>query len=176
MINRIKKTLTVVPASIAEAATYLRSIAEKQKEINAVKREAKKAKEATDKKIENLKKDRDAFFTALFAFAAPRKKELTEKKRSVKTDAGTFGWRWTTPMVELTGGRTDTQMIAEFEKLGLVQYVRVVKELDREAMLRDRVIIPGVTYTQQDEFFAKPKMKKEDGRAEELKKTEAIDV
>lgn len=176
MIKRIKKTLTAIPASIQEAASYLRSIGEKQKEINQVKREAALAKEALDKKIGTLKKERDAFFVALFAFASPKKAELTREKRSVKTDAGTFGWRWTTPTVELAEGKTDQDVIATLKRQGLTKYIRVVEELDRESLRTDQPTVPGVKYVQQDEFFAKPKLAKGEGRAEELvKSTEAID-
>lgn len=180
MITRIKKTLTVIPASIQEAATYILSIGNKQREINQIKRETKaeidKLNAEASKKVDGLKKDRDAYFVALFAFAQPKKAELTKDARSQKTFAGTFGWRWTTPMVELAEGKTDQQIIAELKKVQLTKYIRVTEEIDREAMLRDRPVVLGVTYTQRDEFFAKPKMKKEDGRAEELVKvTEAID-
>jgi phage host-nuclease inhibitor protein Gam len=177
MIKRLKKTLTAIPASVAEAATYLVSIGEKQREINRVKRETKKACEDAKKKVEDLSRERNAFFTALFAFAQPRKAELTEDKRTQKTFAGTFGWRWTTPYVDLKEGKTDAQIIATLKRDGLTQYIRVVEELDREAMLRDRPEVAGVLYSQRDEFFAKPKLKKEDGRAEELVKiTESIDT
>jgi phage host-nuclease inhibitor protein Gam len=177
MIKRLKKTLTVIPASILEAASFLRSIAEKQKEINAEKSAAKKAKDEYAKKIAGLKKDRDAFFVALFAFAAPRKAELTKDKRSVQTDAGTFGWRWTTPTVELAEGKSDQDVIATLKRVGLTKYIRVIEELDREALRVDQPAITGVSYIQQDEFFAKPKMGKGQGRSEELVKiTEATDI
>lgn len=181
MIKRLKKSLSAIPASIMEAATYLVSIGEKQREINKVKREAKKKVERINadmkKKVSVIVKDRDAFFYALFAFAAPRKAELTHVTRSQATYAGTFGWRWTPPAVEIADGKTDEDIIAKLEKNGLACYVRVVKELDREALLRDRPTVSGISYTQRDEFFAKPKMKREEGRAEELvKSTEAIDV
>ena len=180
MINRIKKSLTAIPASVSEAASYVISIGEKQREINKIKRETKaevdRLNAQATQKIDGLKKDRDIFFVALFAFAQPRQAELTKDARSLKTYAGTFGWRWTPPAVELAEGKTDAQVIAQFEKLGLNQFVRVIKELDREAMLKDRPMVAGVSYTQRDEFFAKPKLKKEDGKAEELVKvTEAID-
>lgn len=180
MIKRLKKALTAIPASIAEAAGYLASIGEKQREINKIKREAKKQIEEINaeakKKLGVIVKDRDAFFNALFAFAAPRKAELTRETRSQVTSTGTFGWRWTPPAVELADGKTDEDIIRSLEKRELFQYIRVVKELDREALLRDRPLISGVSYTQRDEFFAKPKMKREEGRAEELVRTEAIDV
>ncbi len=177
---RIKKTLTVIPASIQEATSFLISIGEKQREINRIKRETKAAIDAmkadSEKKISALTKDRDTFFVSLFAFAAPKKTELTAVTRSQKTAAGTFGWRWTTPAVELAEGKTDADIIASLKRKGLIGYIRIVEELDREAMLRDHPEVPGVSYTQRDEFFAKPKMKKGEGSAEELVKTDAIDV
>ena len=181
MIKRIKKSLTAIPASVAEAAQYLLSIGEKQREINAIKRDTKAKIDTLNKesneKILGLKKDRDNFFVALFAYAQPRKKSLTSNRRSVPTIAGTFGWRFTPPAVLLQEGKTDQDIIKTLKRMGLSDYVRVVEEVDREALLRDRPTVPGVSYTQIDEFFAKPKMKKGEGRAEELVKiTEAIDT
>lgn len=182
MINRIKKSFTAIPASVTEAAHFLVSIGNSQREINRIKREtkAKVAKLNADAKkdLDTLTKDRNAFFTALFAFAQPRKADLTKVTRSTKTDAGTFGWRWTTPYVELGVGKTDEHIIALLKRTGNTKYVRVIEELDREAMLRDRPVVAGVEYMQRDEFFAKPTLKKGEGRAEELVKeeTEATDV
>ena len=181
--TRIKKTLTAIPASIKEAMGFLASIGDKQREINKIKHETKKKIERLNaeakQKIEGLTKDRDNFFTALFAFASPRKEELTRVTRSQKTEAGTFGWRWTTPYVELAKGLTDEDVISTLKKNGLTEYIRVIEEVDREAMLRDQPKVSGVSYMQRDEFFAKPRMTKEAGRAEELVRqgeTEAIDV
>jgi phage host-nuclease inhibitor protein Gam len=101
---------------------------------------------------------------------------LTEVTRSQKTEAGTFGWRWTTPYVDIAKGVSDEKIIATLKREGLTDYIRITEELDREAMLRDQPKVAGVAYSQRDEFFAKPKLAKEDGRAEELVKTEAIDV
>ncbi|MBP6888253.1 MAG: host-nuclease inhibitor Gam family protein [Candidatus Pacebacteria bacterium] len=177
---RIKKTLTIIPKSIQEATSFLVSIGDKQREINRIKRETRTAidtlKSEADRKVSSLTRDRDAFFVSLFAFAAPKKVELTQDARSQKTVAGTFGWRWTTPMVDIVEGKTDQDIIAALKRKGLTAYIRIVEELDREAMLRDRPEVSGVSYTQRDEFFAKPKLKKDEGSAEELVKTDAIDV
>lgn len=180
MITRIKKSLAYVPASLLEATRFLVSIGQKQREINRLKREAKQKVEAinvaTKKSVEELTKERDTFFVALFAFASSRKAELTKVTRSQKTDAGTFGWRFTPPYVDIAEGKSDQDIIAVMKKDGLNKYIRVIEEIDRDAMLRDRPEVKGVCYSNRDEFFAKPKLAKEDGRAEELVKTEAIDV
>lgn len=180
MIARIKKTLSYVPASLTEAMTFLTSIGMKQREINRVKREAKQKVEKINNdakdSVKKLTKERDAFFNSLFSFASSRKEELTKVNRSQKGEAGTFGWRWTTPYVDIREGLSDQDIIENLKKTGQIAYIRIVEELDREAMLRDRPTVSGVSYTQRDEFFAKPKLAQEDGRAEELVKTEAVDV
>ena len=180
-ITRIKKSFTLVPHSITEAISFLVSIGKAQSAINRAKREAKAKVEAiqaeTKLTVEGLTKERDVFFNALFAFASARKIEMTKLTRSQKTSAGVFGWRWTTPYVEIADGKTDEDIIAMLKHNGLKKYVRVIEELDREALLRERPNLFGVSYMQRDEFFAKPKLGKDDGRAEELVRTEteAID-
>lgn len=184
--TRLKKSFTAIPQSVAHAAAFLLSIGKEQKKINLAK---KRAKEEIDKIKKNLEielqpytKERDTFFTALYAFAQRNKEELTAILRSVKTSEGTFGWRWTPPYVEVEEGGDDESIIAYLRSHGLNGYVRVKYEIDREALLRDRPDIPGISYQSREEFFAKPKLiAKTDGNAEELFKeveteTEAIDV
>lgn len=179
--TRIKKAFTAIPTSITSAVAYIASIASKQREINKINREAKaKADEIYAKaklEVQKLEGERRTFFDALYAFAASKKSELTaDNCRSHKTEAGAFGWRWTPPSVAVDEGLSDEVIIKILEQKKLLQYVRVIKELDREAMLRGKPQIDGVSYTQRDEFFVKPKLGKEDGRAVELTKTEQLDV
>ena len=180
MATRIKKAFTAVPASISSAVTFLMSIGNKQREINTINSETKEAikklQEAASAKIAALVKERDTFFTSLFAFASANKSELTKITRSQKTTAGTFGWRWTTPYVAINQNLDDQAIIKILEQdPSLLQYVRTVKEIDREALLRDRPTVPGLSYEQRDEFFAKPRLAKSEGSAVEMTRTEAID-
>jgi phage host-nuclease inhibitor protein Gam len=178
MVNRIKKAFTNIPTKLAEAVGFITAIAEKQRAINVAKRTAKLQIDAINaelnEKVNALKTDRDTFFNALFAFAQPQKAELTNDARSIKLESGTFGWRWTTPAVVLKGNMTDEKAIQRLEKEGFSEYVRIVKQVNREALLRDRPDISFVEYEQCEEFFAKPKLLKGEGTAEELT-TEAID-
>lgn len=183
MITRLKKSLTAVPSCVIAAAEYLASIGETQRKINALKRRAKEDTDRINAELARaltlLTKERDTFFTALYTFAQANVRELTAKLRSVRTASGVFGWRWTPPYVELAEGITDEQMIARLQKQGLHKFVRVKYELDREALLEDRPSVAGISYIQREEFFAKPKLLKADGRAAELSRdatTEAIDV
>jgi phage host-nuclease inhibitor protein Gam len=174
--TRIKKTLSAIPASVIEAMRFLASIGEKQRAINKVKADLRidieKLKITADKKLKELTLDRNNFFTALFAFASSNKQELTLHARSQKGKEGTFGWRWTTPYVEIKEGVSDEDVILALKKKGLTKYIRVIEELDREAMLRDQPNVPNVSYMQRDEFFARPALGKGNGRSEELVKKE----
>lgn len=178
-VHRIKKAFTNIPATLSEVASFITAIAEKQRAINTKKREAKKKVDAINAtladEVKVLKTERDTFFNALFAFAQPRKEEFTEVARSIKLETGTFGWRWTPPAVVVDEDMTDMDVIKVLEKKGQQKYIRIVKELDREALLRDRPEVKFVSYEQREEFFAKPKLLKAEGTAEELT-TEAIDV
>jgi phage host-nuclease inhibitor protein Gam len=95
--------------------------------------------------------------TSLFSFANPLKDELTKKVRSIVLPQGTFGWRMTTPRVEMK--KSDEQMIAFLKKINQNDYIRVIEEIDRQALLADRPEIAGISYVQNDEFFVIPKQK-----------------
>ncbi len=160
-VNRIKKTNTQVPKNLKEVNSLLGKIGNTQDEINELEKELKvkidKLKASAAKKISPLIVRRDNQINSLFAFASPRKAELTEKVRSIVLGFGTFGWRLTTPRVEVTG--TDEEMIATLEKTGYEDYVRIIKEIDRQELLLDRPIVKGISYVQSDEFFVIPKQK-----------------
>ena len=183
MITRIKKTLTAIPASIAEASRFLVAMGEKQREINRINADLKEKvvelEADAKKKLEPLTISRDSLFIALFAFASPRKDELTVVTRSTKTSTGIFGWRWTTPFVRIEEGANEVQIIELLKSMGLGEYVRVIEEIDREALLREKPFVPGVSYLRRDEFFAKPKLAKGEGGSKEFSKEErtvAIDI
>lgn len=179
VIGRIKKVFTKIPESLGEVVSFIAKLAAYQREINALRREAKQKIEAINLELkQNLIMPtyrRDACFNALFAFAQPRKEALTEDARSVTLENGTFGWRFTPPAVIVTNGMSDTDLVSYFERRDLSEYVRVVKEVNREALLRDKPTLPMVRYLSREEFFAKPKLLRGEGSAEELA-TEAIDL
>ena len=151
MNDRIKKSLTEIPATLTAVASYVRSIAQKQMTINKLKSETaakvKKINDETKTKVDELSLERDSFFNAIFAFAKPKQSELTEKARTVKLVTGEFGWRWTTPKVDTEKTLTDAVLIARLQANPETEkYVRVIYEIDREAMLRDKPVVVGVAY------------------------------
>jgi phage host-nuclease inhibitor protein Gam len=158
-VTRIKKTQTAVPASLEQADALLVKIGQTQNAINEIEADlAKKIAELrteADKKLAPLTLERDNQINSLFSFANPRKARLTEKARTVKLSGGVFGWRWTTPRVELARSEEDT--ISMLKRTGNEAYVRVIEEVDRQKLLAERPVIPGITFSQKDEFFVTPK-------------------
>ena len=160
-VTRIKKTDTIVPRSLEGAELLMKSLGNTQDEINVIEKDLKEKIEALKaealKKLQPLTVKRDAKINALFTFADPRKAELTRELRSVTLASGVFGWRLTTPRVETAQG--DEETIVLLKSTGNVEFVRVIEEVDRQALLAKKPIVPGIAYVQDDEFFVVPKQK-----------------
>ena len=158
-VTRVKKTQTSVPKTLFQADALLAKLGQTQDTINAVQKalaeKISALKAEVEKELQPLIQKRANDINALFAFANPRKTELTRKARSTVLGNGSFGWRWTTPRVEVAG--SDAEMIAWLKASGNEGYVRVIEEIDRQALLADRLVIAGVSYVQDDEFFVVPK-------------------
>jgi phage host-nuclease inhibitor protein Gam len=159
--TRIKKSQTAVPASIIEANVVLGQLGNTQDEINTIEKELREkiaeAKAMAEKKLQPLIVKRDAQINALFAFASPRKAQLTQETRSITLNAGVFGWRMTTPRVETK--KSDEETIALLKDTGNAEFIRIIEEVDRQALLAKRPQIEGIAYVQDDEFFVVPKQK-----------------
>lgn len=160
-VTRIKKTDTIVPRSLEGAELLMKSLGSTQDEINVIEKDLKEKIETLKaealKKLQPLTVKRDAKINALFTFADPRKAELTRELRSVTLASGVFGWRLTTPRVETA--QSDEETIALLKSTGNVEFVRVIEEVDRQALLAKKPIVPGIAYAQDDEFFVVPKQK-----------------
>ena len=160
-VTRIKKTQTSVPKTLGQADAMLAKLGQTQDAINDIEKDlaAKIAELKTEavKKLQPLEIQRNSQINALFAFANPRKAELTREARSVELGSGVFGWRWTTPRVETSQSEEET--VAWLKETGNDAYIRVVEEVDRQALLADRPVIAGISYMQDDEFFVVPRQK-----------------
>jgi phage host-nuclease inhibitor protein Gam len=157
--TRFKLTDIAVPQTAKEADALLGEIATIQGELkkrhdtlsaSIAKLKADDASETA--KLEQLRTNR---IVALHTYAHPRKSQLTQKAKTIRCTSGEFGWRLPTPTV-LTK-LTDKALILWLKANRKPRYVRMVEEVDRERLLKDRPDIPGLTYTPSDEFFVKPK-------------------
>ena len=160
-ITRIKKSQTNVPRTIAQANVLLGKLGNTQDEINVIEKDLRDKIAAlnaeAEKKLQPLTVQRDVQINAMFTFADPRKVVLTKEARTITLSSGVFGWRMTTPRVETD--RSDEETIALLKRTKNAEFVRIIEEVDRQALLAKRPVIAGITYVQDDEFFVVPNQK-----------------
>lgn len=160
-VTRIKKTRTSVPSNLRQANVLLGELGQTQDAMSEIEKglaaKIAELKAKAARKLEPLALKRSNQINALFTFANPRKNELTREVRSVMLDCGVFGWRWTTPRVETD--HSDAETIAWLKETGNGAFVRVIEEVDRQALLAERPVILGIRYVQDDEFFVVPRQK-----------------
>lgn len=164
--KRIKRRVVTVPQNLDEAADFVRRIGQ-------AKREIERLAERLTVKIDRLKAvaveeaaPREAtiveLFDGLFVFAQAHREELSERgrRKTVVLPSGQFGWRMPPSSVHVKGV---DQIIARLESLGMDRFLRVKKELNKEAMLAEpqaATAVEGVVIKQDEEFFVKPEQAK----------------
>lgn len=161
MVTRIKKSETLVPNSMRQADALLSKLGQTQDAINEIEKELAnkiaELKASTTKKLEPLTVGRSNQINALFAFANPLKAVLSRETKSIVLGSGAFGWRWTPPRVEMI--ESDEETIALLKNTGNDAFVRIIEEVDRQALLAERPLIEGISYVQNEEFFVVPRQK-----------------
>lgn len=157
---RFKKADTKIPHNIQEANLMLGFVGKSEEFLIALQEEMRDEIEAVKNKykeqIEAATNARNVAFNKLFIFAQPRRQSLIQKVKTLFWSNGKIGWRFTTKRV--VAEIADQDLIDKLEEMGLQKYVRVIKEVNREALLKDEPSIPSVKYSQHEEFFAKPKI------------------
>lgn len=163
MVKRLKTPATPVPQGRPEAealavrlADELRSIqainAAAAAEIAQVKLKAKLDTEAPGKVAKSM-------FAALAAYAEANRAELLEAKRkSINFAAGTVGWRFSSPTVEISDDMEEA-VIAYLEANGLERFLRETIEIDKPAILAEPKAVakvPGLSIGRTESFFFAP--------------------
>ena len=160
--RKIKHVVVPIPASLEEAAEFIGRIGKEQREIDRIQNELNKAVEKL--KSESMSETQghevniSKLFEGLFVFGQSHRDELTEdgKKKTVEVPTGIFGWRMTPPAVSLKNVK---QILKELVKRRLKQFIRVKREVDKEAMLKEPELaasVKGVSIGQHEEFMVKP--------------------
>ena len=155
MATKPRRTVPV-PASLAEANHSLFRLGALDRAVAAIESGleeeiARLRKEAEEKSAPLLAEHAD-LATGLEVFARTNRETLlTRDRKSVRTSAGTFGWRTTPFRVEFLRGAD--KVLAAIKKLKLKKYIRVTESIDKKALLKDRPVIAGVKYMRREEFF-----------------------
>ncbi len=157
-----KRTVVVVPCDEGEANKAIARVGDCQRKIARVNQwlndRIQKLKDEAEDKIRVISDEITNEVDGLFAFAQAHRDDLTDggKTKTVKLPNGELAWRTTPPAVSVRGIQA---AVENFERLGLHQFVRTKKEVDKEAVLRESELIEGikgVSISQREEFVVKP--------------------
>lgn len=151
----------LIPQTVVEANNSLFRIGEIDRLIDTIETalatEIARLRKEADEKTARFIAEREGRFIGLEQFAeANRATLLPTEKKSVELSAGTIGWRFTPCKVTLGKGG-EQKAIATLKELFCKQYIRTKESLDKESLLKDRPPVPGIKYTQREEFFAEAK-------------------
>ena len=159
---RLKKLHNIpVPQDRDEANEHIARIGDIEREIERIsanmKDELAAVKERYEARRQPLKEERDALVAGLEAFAAAHRRQLAGKGKTVRLPAGEFGWRLRPPRVTIS---RKVDVIAELEERGLTRFIRIIKEVNREAIREEPEAVadvPGITVgSAGEDFWVKP--------------------
>ena len=158
----VKMDVVAVPKNQNEANKLITKIGVNQRKIEAINQRVnqriERIKAEAAEKAEVISDEINKDVEGLFAYAEAHRDDLTDsgKTKTVKLPNGELAWRTTPPSVSIRGIQA---AIENFEKLGLSQFVRIKKEVDKEAILREQELvesIKGISISQKEEFVVKP--------------------
>lgn len=163
MAKRIKTPATPVPQSrdaAEQLAGELVGVLRQVERINSdlalaivsLKLRAKAETEPLGRSVKSM-------FAALASYAQANRGVLLEHGgKSVNFAAGTIGWRFGSPAVEIADGMEEA-VIDYLEQHGLQRFLRETIEIDKQAILAESLPIrdvPGLTIGRTENFFFKP--------------------
>jgi phage host-nuclease inhibitor protein Gam len=159
-----KVSLVLVTSSLAEASELMIKIGCLERELATLSTDLEATIAAARTQINTIagpiEKKRDEYLKSLKDFATKNRRTLlAEDKKSLTLPGGEFGWRTTPTKVTYSKGDAE-QAIKNLQSLNLTAYLRILTEVDREALLRDRPAVSGIRYTQTEKFYVKPESTK----------------
>lgn len=162
MLKKPKKEKVAVPTNVSDASDLLAKIGDMQRIILTKKAEiesriAALQLESTEFVDPFVGRVKDAA-TALCKFATTHRDELTNarKVKSAQLATGTIGWRDTPNKVSI---KDTGAVLAALEQLKLDDFIRVIKEPNKEAMLADpkrATAIEGIEISSTELFYIQP--------------------
>lgn len=151
-----------VPANLKTAVNYVQRIGELDQQAISVMQEAAaiiaQVKEAADKQVQEYEEQIEALVRGLYEFCKANRKELTnnEQTKTISWPTGEVSWRMTPKSVKI---RNVVQVIQTLERRRLHRFLRIKKEVDKQALLQEEetaVKIPGISIEQFEQFQVKP--------------------
>ncbi len=147
-----------VPQDKDEANATIARIGEIDREIKRLEvdrdDELARVKDAYGQRLQPLKNEREALTKGMQTWASSHRRDLLSSgRKSVKFPAGEFGWRLRPPRVTIS---RKVDVIAELEARSLHRLIRVIKDVNREAIREcpdDVADVPGISVGSAGEVF-----------------------
>lgn len=160
---RIARKAPRVPKSDQELQEAMQRLSEAQRSLDAINgRATEEIEKIKANALEDARQHQDTIneaFEGIFLYAEKNRPNLTdgEKRKTVETPHGTFGWRFNPSSVVC---RNNEKAMAQIRELGLADtFIREKPELNKEAMLADPETakkVPGIKIERCEMFFVKP--------------------
>ena len=163
----IRKKVVVVPKGKAELGQFVFQIREAEQRINEIENDSQKEILELKNKINELEKKAknkakpyevksNELAQGVYIFAEGHRVELTDEgaRKTVELAAGDkIRWYFTPPAVEVDD---EKEALKELERRELSEFIRVKKEIDKEAILREPEKIKNLKHLSvgQEEIFA----------------------
>lgn len=130
--------------------------------VNIYKQRAQEMKEETEQDVQPIVDEKAALLGAITDYSTAHREELlAEGGKSRKFFWGVVGWRASTKLVTL-GKRTWKQILDMLEDAGKRQFLRITKEVDKEALTRFGEKYPedlhemGLAFKATENFYVEP--------------------
>lgn len=161
--NSVTVPALSVPQDAAQAASLVHLIGANKRALDALMNRQEAAVAAAAEKfaaqINDATEALGENVAALQAYAEANKDALTaDGKRSVATQAGTFGWRYGNRAVKFEGKHAE-KLIEKFKELGHTDLIRTIEQIDKTAILANPDAIEKIKkikIEQEERFYVRP--------------------
>lgn len=158
MAKKLKITEQEARAKATAMSEIVAEIRKKEAEMTA---KINEVKEKFTKASENLLKAKDKLELELLAYAKDNPDIFPTDRKTVKWGTVVISKRVTPPKVNIARGMDWVDALDNLKKEGLTAYIRVVQEVDKEAIIRDTgsedsnnliagLAAAGITVTQKE--------------------------
>jgi len=143
-----------------DAAELIKELGNKRREIlrieTAMNDEIAKIKHHFEKYAAPIKAEVEELITSIQSWAEVNREDLTNgnKTKTVKLATGEINWRSRPPKVSLRG---KDKILKALDELGLGRFIRTTKEIDKEALLKEKDVaknVSGVSISSEGEDFS----------------------
>ena len=156
-----RNVIARVPMDTKEANDFLFQIGSLEREMDALEKahaeEVARLRQAVDEQLAPLSVQHKLLVAGLEVFAKTNRTTLLRgNAKTVTLPAGYFGWKWNPEKVVVKGGvknAVETIEALAQKDAKWKQYLRVKTTLDRQAIVKDHVVIDGVIRISQTERF-----------------------